>query len=124
MRNLLKFYIDGQGVKPTGSRTFDVTNPATEEIAGGISLGEKEAVNRAVIAARKKTSSTPCWGFNRTATSKMLCVSLTTPLMVLRLICLRARLNRLAPSVLEFESFRSTSMMTWICSTRQRPSRA
>jgi aldehyde dehydrogenase (NAD+) len=53
MKNCLKFYIDGQWVEPTGSRTFNAINPATEEIAGRISLGEKEDVDRAVIAARK-----------------------------------------------------------------------
>jgi aldehyde dehydrogenase (NAD+) len=53
MRNYLKFYIDGQWVEPRGSRIFDVINPATEEIAGRISLGEKADVDRAVMAARK-----------------------------------------------------------------------
>lgn len=53
MRNHLKFYINGQWVEPRGKRTFDIINPATEEIAGRISLGEKEDIDLAVIAARK-----------------------------------------------------------------------
>jgi len=53
MRNHLKFYIDGRWVEPSGSRTFDVINPTTEEIAGRICLGEKEDVDGAVLAARK-----------------------------------------------------------------------
>jgi aldehyde dehydrogenase (NAD+) len=57
MNNYLKFYIDGQWVEPTGTRVRDVINPATEEIAGRISLGEKEDVDRAVAAARKAFAS-------------------------------------------------------------------
>ncbi|MCW2295402.1 aldehyde dehydrogenase family protein [Rhodococcus erythropolis] len=57
MRELLKFYIDGQWVEPTGSRTWDVINPATEEVAGRIALGESEDVDRAVTAARKAFAS-------------------------------------------------------------------
>jgi aldehyde dehydrogenase (NAD+) len=53
MRNYLKFYIDGQWVEPSGGRAFDVMNPATEEVSGRISLGEKEDIDRAVISARK-----------------------------------------------------------------------
>jgi len=47
MKDYLKFYIDGQWVEPTGTRTREVINPATEEVAGRISLGEKEDVDRA-----------------------------------------------------------------------------
>jgi len=53
MRNHLKFYIDGRWVEPSGSRMFDAINPATEEIAGLIRLGEKEDVDHAVAAARR-----------------------------------------------------------------------
>lgn len=52
MRDYLKFYIGGRWVEPAGTRTRDVVNPATEEIAGRISLGEKDDVDRAVSAAR------------------------------------------------------------------------
>jgi aldehyde dehydrogenase (NAD+) len=57
MRDYLKFYVDGQWVEPTGTRTRDVINPATEEVAGRISMGEKEDVDRAVAAARKAFES-------------------------------------------------------------------
>jgi aldehyde dehydrogenase (NAD+) len=53
MRDNLKFYIDGRWVEPTGTRTREVINPATEEIAGRIAMGEKGDVDRAVAAARK-----------------------------------------------------------------------
>jgi len=57
MNNHLRFYIDGQWVEPTGTRTWEVINPATEEVTGLISLGEKEDVDRAVAAARKAFES-------------------------------------------------------------------
>jgi aldehyde dehydrogenase (NAD+) len=57
MLNNLKFYINGQWVEPVGTRTRDVINPATEEVAGRISMGENEDVNRAVVAARKAFAS-------------------------------------------------------------------
>ncbi len=57
MRNHRTFYIGGQWAEPSGNRTFDVINPATEEIAGQIRLGEKEDVDRAVLAARKAFES-------------------------------------------------------------------
>ncbi len=52
MSNNTKFYIDGRWVEPVSPRTFDVVNPATEEVAGQISLGSAADVDRAVIAAR------------------------------------------------------------------------
>jgi aldehyde dehydrogenase (NAD+) len=57
MHDNLKFYIDGQWVEPTGNRTREVINPATEGIAGRIAMGEKEDVDRAVAAARKAFES-------------------------------------------------------------------
>ncbi len=57
MRQYLKFYIDGQWVEPAGTRTWDVINPATEEVAGKIALGAKEDVNLAVAAARRAFAS-------------------------------------------------------------------
>ncbi|SEM15853.1 aldehyde dehydrogenase (NAD+) [Syntrophus gentianae] len=62
MRNHRTFYIGGQWVEPSGNRTFDVINPATEELAGRICLGGKEDVDRAVLAARKAFQS-----FSRTS---------------------------------------------------------
>jgi aldehyde dehydrogenase (NAD+) len=51
--NSTKFYIDGEWVEPAVPRLFDVINPATEEVAGQISLGSGTDVDRAVAAARR-----------------------------------------------------------------------
>jgi aldehyde dehydrogenase (NAD+) len=53
MRDYLKFYIDGAWVDPVEPKTLDVINPATEEPAGRISLGNAEDVDRAVQAAKR-----------------------------------------------------------------------
>jgi acyl-CoA reductase-like NAD-dependent aldehyde dehydrogenase len=53
MRDCTKFYIDGAWVDPTQQRTLDVLNPATEGVAGVISLGSRVDVDRAVAAARR-----------------------------------------------------------------------
>ena len=53
MRDYLKFYIDGQWVQPKGSQTVDVINPATEAVAGRVTLGTADDVDAAVRAARK-----------------------------------------------------------------------
>ena len=53
MRDDLNFYIDGAWVPPAAPRTLDVINPATEAVAGRISLGGAEDVNRAVAAAKR-----------------------------------------------------------------------
>ena len=53
MREYLQFYIDGKWVDPTEAKTLDVINPATEEVAGKISLGNATDVDKAVKAARK-----------------------------------------------------------------------
>ena len=52
MREVLKFYIDGQWVDPVQPRTLDVINPATEEVAGKVSAGSAADVDRAVAAAQ------------------------------------------------------------------------
>jgi aldehyde dehydrogenase (NAD+) len=57
MRDCLKFYIDGRWVEPTGTRKLDVINPATEQLSGHVSMGDREDVNRAVAAARKAFES-------------------------------------------------------------------
>ncbi|MGR4866663.1 aldehyde dehydrogenase family protein [Caulobacter sp. LARHSG274] len=62
MRDYLKFYIDGQWVEPKGSKTVDVINPATEQVAGRVTLGTAEDVDLAVRAARKAFAS-----FSRTS---------------------------------------------------------
>ena len=53
MSNNTKFYIDGAWVEPAVPNLFDVINPATEEVAGQISLGSSADVDRAVAAARR-----------------------------------------------------------------------
>ena len=53
MREYLQFYIDGQWVDPVEPKTLDVINPATEEVAGKISLGGAADVDKAVKAAKK-----------------------------------------------------------------------
>jgi len=53
MRDYLKFYIDGAWVEPVAPKTLDVINPATEGVAGRISLGGAADVDKAVKAARK-----------------------------------------------------------------------
>jgi aldehyde dehydrogenase (NAD+) len=51
--NRTKFYIDGRWVKPAVLNPYDVINPATEEVAGQISLGSSADVDDAVAAARR-----------------------------------------------------------------------
>lgn len=53
MSHYTKFYINGQWVEPKGDQTLDVINPANEEVAATIALGNKEDVDLAVAAARK-----------------------------------------------------------------------
>ena len=53
MREYLQFYIDGKWVDPVESKTLDVINPATEKVAGKISLGTAADVDKAVKAAKK-----------------------------------------------------------------------
>ncbi|QQR38448.1 aldehyde dehydrogenase family protein [Devosia rhizoryzae] len=53
----LKFYIDGAWVEPAGAATAGVTNPATEETVGRISLGSAADVDRAARAARRAFAS-------------------------------------------------------------------
>jgi len=53
MREYLKFYIDGSWVDPLQPNSFDVENPATEQVSGQISLGSAADVDVAVNAARR-----------------------------------------------------------------------
>ena len=57
MLEKLQFYIDGQWVDPVEPRTLDVTNPATEEVYGRISLGSAADVDIAVAAAKRAFES-------------------------------------------------------------------
>ncbi len=53
MRDCTKFYIDGAWVEPAAPRALDVIDPATEAVAGVISLGSRTDVDRAVAAAQR-----------------------------------------------------------------------
>ncbi|MBY0621289.1 MULTISPECIES: aldehyde dehydrogenase family protein [Sphingomonadales] len=57
MRNYLDFYIDGAWVPPAEPRTLEVFDPATEGVAGRISMGGAADVDRAVQAARRAFES-------------------------------------------------------------------
>lgn len=48
-----QFYIDGKWVDPVEPKTFQVINPATESVAGVISMGGPKDVDHAVAAARR-----------------------------------------------------------------------
>ncbi|HMD74671.1 MAG TPA: aldehyde dehydrogenase family protein, partial [Steroidobacteraceae bacterium] len=48
-----QFYIDGKWVDPVEPKTFQVINPATESVAGVISMGGPKDVELAVAAARR-----------------------------------------------------------------------
>src|SRR5262249_44626297 len=53
MKDCRQFYIDGKWVAPTKPNDFPVTNPATEQTIGTISLGSEADVDKAVAAARR-----------------------------------------------------------------------
>ncbi|MBS0377496.1 MAG: aldehyde dehydrogenase family protein [Proteobacteria bacterium] len=59
MREYTRFYINGAWVSPAQPKTLDVINPATEAVAGRISLGSAADVDRAVQAARQAFTT---WG--------------------------------------------------------------
>ncbi|HEY2782761.1 MAG TPA: aldehyde dehydrogenase family protein [Steroidobacteraceae bacterium] len=48
-----QFYVDGAWVDPVEPKELKVINPATEEVAGVISMGSAKDVDRAVMAARR-----------------------------------------------------------------------
>jgi aldehyde dehydrogenase (NAD+) len=52
-----QFYIDGAWVDPAEPKQFQVINPATETVAGVISMGSAKDVDRAVAAARRAFDS-------------------------------------------------------------------
>src|SRR5579883_2999385 len=52
-----QFYIDGQWIAPAQPKEFPVINPASEQVAGVISLGGAADVERAVAAARRAFES-------------------------------------------------------------------
>jgi aldehyde dehydrogenase (NAD+) len=57
MRDYMKFYIDGAWVDPITPKSLDVINPATEDVAGRISIGDAADVDLAVKAARRAFST-------------------------------------------------------------------
>lgn len=57
MREINRFYIDGQWVKPVILKMLDVENPATEKVCEKVAIGSAEDVNKAVKAARTAFSS-------------------------------------------------------------------
>src|ERR1700688_3868118 len=62
-----QFYIDGAWVDPVEAKEFKVINPATETVAGVISMGGAKDVDRAVGAARRAFDS-----YSRTAPAERL----------------------------------------------------
>jgi aldehyde dehydrogenase (NAD+) len=62
-----QFYIDGAWVDPVEPRDFQVINPATEAVAGVISMGGPKDVDRAVAAARRAFD-----GYSRTSPAERL----------------------------------------------------
>src|ERR1700733_3583668 len=62
-----QFYIDGTWVDPVEPKEFKVINPATEAVAGVISMGGAKDVDRAVRAARRAFDS-----YSRTAPAERL----------------------------------------------------
>ena len=62
-----QFYIDGAWVDPIEPKELKVINPATEEVAGVISMGGSKDVDRAVMAARRAFD-----GYSRSAPAERL----------------------------------------------------
>ena len=62
-----QFYIDGAWVDPVEPKDFHVINPATEAVAGTISMGGPKDVDRAVAAARRAFD-----GYSRTTPAERL----------------------------------------------------
>ncbi len=54
------FYINGEWVAPINQKNIEVINPATEKSCAVISLGSKEDINKAVLAAKEAFKT---WGY-------------------------------------------------------------
>jgi aldehyde dehydrogenase (NAD+) len=65
MREIRQFYINGEWVDPVSPNSFDVINPATEEVCGQISMGSEADVDKAVAAAKAAFQT-----FSRTSTQE------------------------------------------------------
>ena len=57
MKHAHRFYIDGEWVEPSVSKTLEVIDPSTELPIGTIALGSAADAERAVTAARRAFSS-------------------------------------------------------------------
>ena len=57
MKEMHKFYINGEWVNSLGSETIEVINPSDESIIGSIAAGTKEDVDVAVAAAKEAFKS-------------------------------------------------------------------
>lgn len=53
MRDYQQFYINGQWVSPANAHSYDVVNPANEQVCAQISIGGQADVDAAVHAARQ-----------------------------------------------------------------------
>lgn len=59
MRSFDRLYIGGEWAEPAGTSTFEVVNPATEEVVGSAPEATEADVDRAVEAARSAITSGP-----------------------------------------------------------------
>ena len=59
LRHYGQYFIDGAWVDPIEARTFELVNPATEEVYATVSLGSAADVDRAVRAAREALPAFP-----------------------------------------------------------------
>ena len=70
MKTYEQFYINGEWVDPAeGVNSFDVLNPANEEVIGKISMGSSADVDKAVEAASKAFNS-----FSQTSVEERLAI--------------------------------------------------
>ncbi len=53
MRNIDQIYIDGAFVTPHGREQAELINPATEDVIGHVTLGDREDTLRAIAAAKR-----------------------------------------------------------------------
>jgi len=60
MNEKKKFYIDGKWINPKNQKNLEVIDPSTEKSCAVISLGDKDDIHEAVMAAKKAFTS---WGF-------------------------------------------------------------
>src|SRR3954453_8394077 len=54
-----KNYIGGEWVDASSAETFDITNPATEEVFATVPRGDREDARRAIAAAREAFDEGP-----------------------------------------------------------------